>query len=346
MLENLKAVSVDDSEVNLFFIEAMAAKLGLSVVSFSDPLEALTYVRENDVDLIFVDYMMPNIDGITFIKEARKVHSDAPIVMITAVSDDNDVKMEALESGATEFLSKPVNGAEFTVRVKNLGALRSSQLLLANKALLLQEEVSKATEDIRQREYETLNVIGKTAEFKDPETGHHIQRVAHYCKIISSSIGASEEFQSIIFHSAPLHDLGKVGIADSILLKPGKLTDEEFDVMKSHTTIGYEILLNTKSPFLETGANIALTHHERFNGTGYPNGLTRENIPLEGRIVAIADVFDALTTRRPYKDPWPFQKALDLLESEKGKHFDPKLVDHFFKNLGSIQQIYDDLSDR
>ena len=337
--EVLNVVSVDDERVNLLLIEEMSKDLGLTINSFTNPFDAADFVVKQQVDLIFVDYMMPQMDGIEFIEKAREYHPDIPIVMITAVTSDDDLKLSAITAGATEFLNKPLNAAEFSARVSNLGNLRKSQLFFKNWAQLLEKEVEKATEDIVAREYETLEVLGRAAEYRDPETANHIKRVANYSRMLAVMSGHSEQEQNAVFYTSPLHDIGKLGVADSILLKPGKLTDEEFVAMKDHTTIGYGMIRETKSPFLQTGATIALAHHEKYAGGGYPSGEKGENIPIFGRIVAVADVFDALTTKRPYKEPWPVEKAFALLQEERGKHFDPALVDHFIAGKDQVLEI-------
>ena len=218
--------------------------------------------------------------------------------------------------------------------------LRKSQLLLQDKALLLQDEVNSATIRLKESEHETLQMLGKSAEYKDPETNAHTQRVAYYCKLLARAYGLDENLQDIIFYASPFHDLGKIGIPDKILLKPGKLDDDEFSIMKNHAKIGYEILKGSKSKYLKAGGVIAYNHHEKYDGTGYPNGLKGENIPIFGRITAIADVFDALTSSRPYKKAWSLEEAFDFLIREKEVHFDPKLVDLFLENKNKVIDIH------
>ena len=339
MLSKLQAISIDDDELNLLIIEKLAANIGLRTTNFSNPLTAIEHIKQNTADIVFVDYLMPEMNGIELIRIIREFHPDIPIVMVTSISDDEKLKLEAIEAGATEFLTKPLNGAEFIARITNLGKLREYQLLMKDKALLLENEVKKATQDLLKREFETLIVLGNAAEHKDPETGNHVSRVAHYSRLLATLMGANDENQEIILHASPLHDVGKIGIPDSILLKPGKLTPDEWDIMKTHTSIGYEILKNTGSAFLKAGAIIAKTHHERYDGNGYPKGLKGEEIPEFGRIVAIADVFDALMTKRPYKDPWPFEKAVDLVKQERGGQFDPNIVDLFLNNINRVKKI-------
>jgi response regulator RpfG family c-di-GMP phosphodiesterase len=249
--------------------------------------------------------------------------------MITAVDDNDQVKLGALEAGATEFLNKPLKLYEFKARINNLRILRESQLMLQDRAIHLQEEVKKATAQIIEREFETLTIIGKASEYKDTETGNHIKRVSYYSKLLAENLYDDKDIVEGIFFGSPLHDVGKIGISDTILLKPGKLTDEEFAIMKSHTTIGSDMLQSANSKYLSFGAEIALTHHERWDGKGYPNGISGENIPLCGRVVAVADVFDALMSNRPYKAAWSFSDTSDYILENRGKQFAPRVVDAF-----------------
>ncbi|WP_321468038.1 HD domain-containing phosphohydrolase [Halarcobacter sp.] len=342
-LENIKAVYIDDEPVNLMLLQAYAAEFNLSITTFENPLEGLDYALKNDIDILYTDYMMPEIDGIELIKRFRKEHKEIPIVVITAVGDVQEVKLNALEAGATDFLSKPIDIAEFKARSLNLISLREAQLKLKDKALHLESEVAHATKEILNREHETLMVLGRAAEYKDEETSNHTTRVAHYSKILANEYGLDEKMQEIIFYSSPFHDIGKVGIPDNILLKESFLDEEETKIMRSHAFIGKEILKDTQSPYLIEGEKIAYNHHEKFDGTGYPNGKKGDEIPISARIVSITDVFDALTSKRPYKNPWSFEEASDFLISQKGKHFDPILVDLFLNSIDKIRKIYDDL---
>lgn len=340
-LKNLKAVYIDDEPVNLMLVQAYGMEFNLNIKTFEDPEEGLDYILNNDIDILYTDYMMPKIDGIELIERFRKVHQEIPIVVITAVGDDQELKLNALEVGATDFLTKPVEITEFKARSINLLALRIAQLKLKDKALLLEDEVKKATEEIQNREHETLMVLGRTAEYKDAETANHTVRVAHYSKLLAQKYGLEEEEQEIIFYASPFHDIGKVGIPDFILLKEGRLTEEEFAIMKKHVHIGSEILKDTKSAYLIEGESIALNHHEKFDGTGYPEGKIGKDIPLSARMVSIADVFDALTSVRPYKKSWTLQDAILLLMNERDKHFDPNLIDLFIENIDDVKEIYD-----
>lgn len=340
-IEKLKAVYIDDEPINLMLVKAYGDEFGLSIETFEDPEIGLEYILKNDIDILYTDYMMPNIDGIELIKRFRKVHDEVPVVVITAVGDDQELKINALNAGATDFLTKPIEISEFKARSLNLLALRRAQLKLEDKALLLEDEVKEATREIQNREHETLMVLGRAAEYKDADTANHTIRVAHYSKLLAQKLGLDESFQEIIFYAAPFHDIGKVGIPDAILLKEGKLLEEEFTLMKAHARIGGEILSNTKSPYLVEGERIARNHHEKFDGSGYPAGKSGEDIPISARIVSVADVFDALTSVRPYKKSWTIQDAILLLMNEKGKHFDPKIVDLFIESIDDVKEIYD-----
>ena len=339
-IKNLKAVYIDDEPVNLMLVQAYGMEFNLNIITFEDPQEGLDYILNNDIDILYTDYIMPKIDGIELIKEFRKINEDIPVVVITAIGDDQELKINALKVGATDFLTKPIDMTEFKARSLNLLTLRSAQLKLKDKAVLLQYEVNKATAEIQKREHESLMVLGRAAEYKDAETANHTLRVAHYSRLIAKYYGLDEKRQEIIFYASPFHDIGKVGIADGILLKEGRLTEDEFTIMKKHVNIGAEILKNTKSPYLIEGGIIALNHHEKYDGSGYPEGKCGNNIPLSGRIVAIADVFDALTSVRPYKKSWSFQEALLFLIKEKDTHFDPELMDIFIEHIDEVKEIH------
>lgn len=340
-INNLKAVYIDDEPINLMLVQAYGTEFGLTIETFEDPQLGLDYILENDIDILYTDYMMPNIDGIEVIKRFREKHDEVPVVVITAAGDDQELKLNALEAGATDFLTKPIEIAEFKARSLNLLKLRMAQLKLKDRALLLESEVKKATSEIQEREHETLMVLGRAAEYKDAETANHTLRVAHYSKLLARKYNLDEKTQETIFYASPFHDIGKVGIPDGILLKEGRLTEDEFTIMKKHAYIGYEILKDTRSEYLIEGGEIALNHHEKFDGSGYPEGKKGEDIPISARIVSIADVFDALTSKRPYKNSWSIQEAILLLMNEKEKHFDPHLIDLFIESMDEVKEIYD-----
>ena len=332
---------VDDTEINLILFSALVKKLENCVAhSFSDPRAGLAYVTENPVDLVIVDYMMPDLDGLEFIRRLRLVpgRESVPVLMITA-NDQKQIRYRALDSGANDFLTKPVDKIEFLARANNMLTLSDARKKLDDRAAWLADEVRKATAEVVARERETVVRLCHAAEYRDPETGAHILRMAHFSKLIAAGLGLSVEDQELLLEAAPLHDIGKVGIADKILLKPGRLDVEEFEVMKQHAVFGYELLKGSSSRVLQAGAEIARGHHEKYDGSGYPLGLKGEEIPIFSRIVAVADVFDALTSERPYKKAWTLEASVDLLVSGSGIHFDPQCVQAFLNAWEQVLEI-------
>ena len=333
---------VDDSDINLTLLSALVRRLGdCEPLLFQESPKGLAWCTENRPDLIVVDYMMPELDGLEFIARLRQVsgREDVPILMITA-NDDKEVRYEALQKGATDFLTKPIDRIEFSARVRNMLALGVSQRKLADKAAWLADEVRKATETVFAREQELLFRMSRAAEFRDPETGAHIQRMAHYSRLIADRLGQTAEEQELILQAAPMHDIGKIGIPDAILLKPERLTTEEFEIMKRHAVIGHELLKGSESTILQAAAVIAIAHHEKFDGSGYPYGVAGQSIPLMGRIVAVADVFDALTSIRPYKNAWPLERAEAYMRESSGLHFDPECVEAFFAARDEVLDVH------
>lgn len=328
----MKVVIIDDVQLNVTLLKALVNKLpDVETICFIDPIAALDWCLVNDPDLVIVDFMMPELSGTELTQRFRARYPDTPVLMVTA-NHEMELRYEALSNGVTDFLNKPINGTELLARAKNMLALNRSHKHLAT-------EVRKATAKIAAQERETIFCLAKAAEYRDPETGAHILRMAHYSKHIARILGLSNEDQDLILQAAPMHDIGKVGTPDMILLKPGRLTPEEFAVMKMHATIGYEILNANSSPLLKVAAEIAHSHHEKFDGNGYPNGLVGEAIPLFGRIVAVADVFDALTSERPYKKAWGIVEASNFLKDGAGTHFDAACVNAFFTDFDDIMAI-------
>ena len=334
---------IDDTEINLILFGALIKKLdNCQSRGFASPLDGLAWASTNTPDLVLVDYMMPDIDGLEFIERFRALPNcvDVPILMITA-NDQKQVRYRALDSGANDFLAKPVDKVEFLARAKNMLSLSSARRKLADHAEWLSSEVRKATEVILQRERDTVFRLCKAAEFRDPETGAHILRMAHYSQLIAKKLGLPPDDQELLLEAAPMHDIGKVGITDNILLKPGRLDAAEFEIMKQHAAFGYELLKNSNSRVLQAGAEIALGHHEKYDGSGYPQGLKGEAIPIFSRIVAVADVFDALTSERPYKKAWSLEQAVDFLNAGSGTHFDPQCVQAFLDGFDDVLAIRD-----
>jgi two-component system response regulator RpfG len=339
---------VDDQATSRIIMENIAKTIGdnVDVKCFDNASDALSETKSLTPDLILTDYKMPDIDGVEFIKKLRNSDSckDIPIVIITAL-DDKGALYKALEAGATDFLVKPVDPHECKVRCRNLLTMQRQQVIIKNHASSLEIKVEEATHQILLREMETLSKLARAGEFKGKISGRNLIRMGKFTGIIAEEIGFNEDEKEILEISSGMHDIGKIGIPDSILFKEGPLEKEEFDVMKGHCRMGYEILKNSPSPYLQMGANIALHHHEKFNGNGYPSGLKGDEISIETRISSIADVFDALITKRSYKEIWPLDKAYDYILNERGEHFDPQCIDAFFAKKDLINETIESLKE-
>ncbi|MDA8129507.1 MAG: response regulator [Betaproteobacteria bacterium] len=346
--ESARVVIVDDRSTARNLLEGLARTLepGVIVDTYADPAEALAHMQHHTPDLIITDYRMPGMDGIEFTRRIRAERrlSDVPIVIVTVV-EDRQIRYQALENGATDFLTRPIDPQECRARCLNLLALRRSQKLVADRALWLEDQVLQATREVRTRERETLMKLAKAGEYRDEETGNHILRMSRYARLIAEELGLSAMECDEIEVASPMHDIGKIGIPDQILLKPGQHTPEEREIMRRHPLIGHEILDGSPSRYLQVGAIIALGHHERFDGTGYPHKLAGDAIPLQARIVAVADVFDALTSKRPYKGAWLFEDALEYLRAESGRQFDPACVSAFERRIDAVAAIMRVLGD-
>ncbi|MEQ1593381.1 MAG: HD domain-containing phosphohydrolase [Thiobacillaceae bacterium] len=343
-----RVMIVDDRNTARSLLEGLAKSLepGVTVECFAEPQSALEHLQTVIPDLIITDYRMPGMDGIEFTRRVRaeKRLADVPLIIVTVV-EDRQIRYQALENGATDFLTRPIDPQECRARCLNLLALRRNQKLVHDRAQWLEDQVSQATREVRLRERETLLKLAKAGEYRDQDTGNHIIRMAKYARLIAEELQLTAMECDEIESAAPMHDIGKIGIPDQILLKPGFHTPEESVIMRRHPVIGYEILVGSPSRFLQMGAVIALGHHEKFDGTGYPQGLAGTDIPLAARIVAVADVFDALTSVRPYKKAWSFQSSLEYIQTNSGKHFDPDCVHAFEQQIDAVSQIMRDLGD-
>lgn len=341
--EHPSVMIIDDQFVGRKVLEEIVKSISpnISICSFSDPLKALESVSDQIPDLILVDYKMPQMNGVEFITRFRSLRlgEDVPIVMVTILEDRN-IRYDALEAGATDFLTRPLDQLECQCRCRNLLSLRRLTVDQRNHAKSLEVEVESATRLVRERERETLLRLAKAGEFHDFETGNHVVRMSRYAKLIAESLGFSPAECETIELAAPMHDIGKIGIPDHILQKPGRLTPEEFDVIKKHPVIGHQILNGSTSRFIQLGAVIALAHQERYDGSGYPFGLKGTGIPIEARIVAVADVFDALMSQRPYKRAWTMEDSVAHLRENSGTLFDPDCISAFLATLDKIQEIF------
>ena len=364
-VRDAKIFIVDDEELVVRVIQRFLATEGytnLSAVTDSRvALERMVYERP---DVILLDIMMPKVSGLDILmrrqNDPRLKH--IPVIILSA-SSEMDIKREALKLGATEFLAKPVDTIDLVLRVRNALLVKRHQDHLQNYAVELEEEVRRRTRQIDKSREQVVQCLAKAAEFRDNETGQHVVRVGKFASIIARQIGFGPNYCRQIELAAQLHDVGKIGIPDSILLNPGRLNGEQFDVMKEHCSLGVEIMRpfvvstddvavgasgrrtgtevsdSVQPPLLELAASIARSHHEKWDGTGYPSGLRGEEIPIEGRITCVADVFDALRSDRPYKSGYPLSQCLEIMESERGTRFDSKILDAFLLNIPQFEAI-------
>ncbi len=337
----------DDPEIRRFYEDAVADE-GYEISTAPTAEDAARLVREKPPDTIILDLEMPGMGGVEFCRllKAGKETLSIPVVVVSG-HGEREARLAALGAGADEFITKPVTAGELRLRIRNMLKLKAYTDRLAKEQEILDGMVRDRTKELQQTvqqlekaRLETIFRLSRAAEYKDEGTGAHIRRISFYCEILGRHLGFEEAELRVLTHSAPLHDLGKIGIPDAILLKPGKLTEDEFEIMKTHTTLGAEILAGSDDPYLKAGSVIALNHHERWDGKGYPNGISGEDIPLHGRIVAVADVFDALTSKRPYKDPMPFEQAVSVICEGSGSQFDARITGAFSGGLGEFERIY------
>lgn len=350
-----KIMIVDDEPINLKLARKYLNLAGFqNLVTTREPREAVGMMYREQPDALLLDIMMPHVSGLDLLATIRadSQWKHIPIVILTAASDQS-TKRTALELGASDFLGKPVDPTELIPRIHNVLMVKRHYDQLQQHSQQLEDEVLRRTAELARSRQEIIHCLARAAEFRDDDTGRHVFRVGRYVRLIAAELGWSGEHLNVLEQAAQLHDIGKIGIPDSILLKPGKLTPEEFDymqkhagygkhivqtlpekeanILRGHTELGSRLLQTTDSPILALAATISLSHHEKWNGSGYPLGLSGEDIPIEGRITAVADVFDALSSKRPYKPPFPLDRCLQILEEGRGTHFDPAVLDAFFR---------------
>ena len=338
---------VDDNQTNVQLLEMLLQMENFeNVQSTMDPRDVVGLHQEHNFDLILLDIRMPHMDGFQVMEALKDIHKEdyLPIIILTA-QQDMETRLRALELGAKDFLTKPFDRLEVLHRIENMLEVRHLYNQQSKQSEILEQKVRDRTNEIMTTRLEIIQRLGRAGEYRDNETGMHVIRMSKSCQRLAIAIGLSEGHAEQIFQASPMHDVGKIGIPDHILLKPGKLGAEEWEIMKSHAEIGADIIGEHDSGLMIMAREIALTHHEKWDGSGYPKGLRAEQIPIEGRIAAVCDVFDALTSARPYKDPWPIEKAMALIQDEADKHFDPDLVKHFVSIQDQIIRIRDKYSD-
>lgn len=335
--ENKKILIVDDDPM-LRSMQKLFLGRHFDVDVAADGLEALEKVKCFMPDLALIDIDMPRMDGLTLMKELNIQIPGLPIIFLSG-SGDLDKIQQALSGYTADYIMKPADNTDLLIRIN--AALMSSEKRRKDS----EKAIAAATKELRDIKLEIINRLAKAAELRDPETGMHILRVGYMSGQIALACGFDAKFCDLMVFAAPMHDVGKVGIPDHILLKPGKLTPEEFEIIKTHTTIGARVLSGSHHPLIQMAETIALSHHEKWDGSGYPSGLSGVGIPVEGRITAIADVFDALTSERPYKKAWPAEKAFMEIQSQAGKQFDPDLVTCFLHIGDKILKLKDKFMD-
>lgn len=341
LTHNNRILIVDDEPVNLKLLDKMLRAEGYAnLVLITDPRQVREAYCAEPTDLILLDINMPHLNGYEVMAQLKELNDPLlpPILVLTAQAG-RDFLMKALTGGARDFLSKPFDHYELLARVRNLLDAHLALRLTYDQKGVLEEMVRKRTAEVRESRLEIVQRLGRASEYRDNETGRHILRMSHSAALLAKKIGWDEERCDLMLYASPMHDLGKIGISDTILLKPARLTDEERKIMETHTMIGADILGGSTSKLLETARIIALTHHEKWDGSGYPGKLAGTDIPIEGRIAAIVDVFDALTSVRPYKKAWPVDEAVEEIRKQSGSHFDPELVERFLAILPGVLSI-------
>ena len=332
---------VDDNEDQLDLMEVMLRRYGYrNTDRTSDPVSVAASYAAKPYDLILLDMEMPVMNGVAVMRELkRELHGEfMPVIVLTA-HEGAEVRLQALKEGARDYISKPFVDAEFAHRIRNHLEVRMLYREREMQNEILEQRVSERTEELKETQAEILRRLAKAGEFRDNDTGNHVTRVSHSCRVLAQAAGVDAHLTEMIYMASPLHDIGKIGVPDHILLKKGRLTDDEMVIMRQHVDYGVEMLGNHPAPVLQVACSIAQNHHEKWDGSGYPKALSGVAIPIEARMVAICDVFDALTSERPYKVAWSVEKAVDFLQENAGSHFDPHLIDRFVGILPDIEAI-------
>jgi len=344
--QEAKILIVDDEVGNLKVLSRLLAKTGYQNINTADNgNRAVELYRHLQPDLVVLDLKMPRMSGFEVLDSLSKVEDDYLPVLVLTGQMDYDTRLKALNAGAKDFISKPFDVAEIVARINNILEVRLLHVASRNENRGLEQMVQARTREVQQSRMDVIHRLSRAAEYRDNETGMHVIRMSKYSERLARALGLSNRECELIYHASPMHDVGKIGIPDSILLKPGKLTAEEWKIMKTHAEIGARILSGSDSELMQKAEMIAGNHHENWQGTGYPNRLKGEDIPLAARIVTICDVFDALTSERPYKKAWLVTRAIREIKDKAGILFDPKLVEVFDSILPEVIDISQKFSD-
>lgn len=341
-----KVLIVDDQEANVMLLEQILLREGYEAVSSTlKSTDVCDLHRQHAYDLILLDLQMPDMDGFAVMEELKQIEKDSylPVLVITAQPDQ---KLRALKAGAEDFITKPFEIAEVLMRVHNMLKVRLLNKELHSYNEILEQRVHERTADLKEGYQETIFTMTRAAEHKDEDTGAHVQRISYYSRVLSEALGMDNEFIETIFFASPMHDIGKIGVPDHVLLKPSGLVQNEWEMMQEHAAMGAKILGDSKSPYLKMGADIALNHHEKWDGTGYPNGKKGNEIPLAARIMCICDIYDALRSKRPYKLAFDHQKTVEIIihgdSRTQPTHFDPLILNAFMLNHQAFCDIFDE----
>jgi len=338
---------VDDIPSNISVLLTILKEVGFKTLVSTGGEDAIAKAEYACPDLILLDVMMPDLDGFETCKilKSKSSTKDIPIIFMTALTYTAD-KIKGFKLGAADYITKPFQHEEVLARIDTHLSLRNLQTQVKNQNIILEQEVKQRTQELDQTRLQLIGSLGRAAEFRDNETGLHVIRMSQCSAYLAKAAGLSEKECNLLRNASPMHDIGKIGIPDNILLKPGRLNEHEWEIMKTHTIIGEKILSGNDSELLQTAATLARSHHERWDGSGYPDGLKGEEIPMFSRITTLCDVFDALLSKRPYKGSWSVEDTINYIALQRNKHFDPYLTDTFFACLDNMLAIYTNYADK
>ena len=346
-IQRARILVVDDNLTNVVLLQKLLEAEGYTnVEGITDSREVLAQFDEQGVDLVLLDIRMPHMDGYEVMAALKNLPADVvPPIMVLTAQTDMDTKLKALDAGAQDFLHKPFDRVEALTRIRNMVEVHLLHKQVRQQNEILEQKVKERTHELEETRLEVVRRLGRAAEYKDNETGMHVVRMSKIAELLARAMGMDDRQATMLLHASPMHDIGKIGISDSVLLKPGKLDPDEWEIMKTHVTIGGEILGDHPSPLMEMARVVAMTHHEKWDGSGYPEGLMGEEIPLVGRVTAVADVFDALTSERPYKKAWSVEYAVSFMKEQSGQHFDPDVIEKFVELIDDVVRIRDKYRD-